>query len=119
MLTRRFNNTSAHLKDPLLSLIRPLSWLSKLVQFIYSLFSFLFKSYKAFISNFRCDKCAQNGIVDYNGFWNWCSYTHQENMHFTFRKFSTFFYFLRQKKNSFFVFFRSDFLSFLLDSIMF
>ncbi len=40
-------------------------------------------------------------------------------MHFTFRKISTFSYFLRQKKYSFFVFFRSDFLSFLLDSIMF
>ncbi len=39
------------------------------------LFSCLFKSYKAFISNFRCDKCAWRGIVGYNGFWNWPSYT--------------------------------------------
>jgi len=39
------------------------------------LFSCLFKSYKAFISNFRCDKCPRRGIVGYNGFWNWCSYT--------------------------------------------
>ncbi len=38
------------------------------------LFSCLFNSYKAFISNFRCDKCARKGIVSYNGFWNWgCS----------------------------------------------
>jgi len=30
----------------------------------------------AFISNFRCDKCAHiRGIVGYNGFWNWCSHT--------------------------------------------
>ena len=41
------------------------------------LFSCLSKSYKAFTftPNFRCDKCVQKGIVGYNGFWNWCSYT--------------------------------------------
>src|SRR6266404_1619255 len=60
MLTRRFNNTSAHLKDPLLSLIRLLSWVLKLV----CLFSCLFKSYKVFISNFRWDQCTCiRGIV--------------------------------------------------------
>jgi len=32
------------------------------------LFSCLFKSYKAFIPNFRCNKYAQKGIVGYNGF---------------------------------------------------
>jgi len=45
------------------------------------LFVCLFKSHKAFISNFRCDKCAHiKGIVGYNGFWKWRSHTHHTIM---------------------------------------
>jgi len=40
------------------------------------LFACLFKSHKAFISIFRCDKCAGiRGIVGYTCFWNWLCHT--------------------------------------------